>query len=337
MAGGAIDLVVLDIGGTHARFALASIASDGAITLGEPETFKTSDFASLKTAWEAFERRREGRVPRDAAIAIAGPVTGETVQMTNNSWVIHTGRIDDQLGLDRVTVLNDFGAVAHAVARADSSEFLHIAGPDAPLPNEGTISVIGPGTGLGVAQLWLDGAGGYHVQATEGGHVDFSPVDPIDDAILARLRKRHRRVSVERVVSGPGIVEIYHTLAGVEGRSVPEQNDREIWEQGLARTDSLCMAAVERFCLSLGSAAGDFALAHGARAVVIAGGLGYRIRDTLPLSGFADRFRFKGRYEQMMAGLPVKLITHPQPGLFGAAAAFEREHLHRVDRSGERP
>ena len=94
------DLVALDIGGTHARFALASVGGDGAIRLGEPETLNTSDFTSLKTAWEEFERRSSKPVPNAAAIAIAGPVTGETVRMTNNSWVIHTGRIEEQLGID---------------------------------------------------------------------------------------------------------------------------------------------------------------------------------------------------------------------------------------------
>ena len=320
------DLVALDIGGTHARFALASISASGAIELDEPETLKTSDYASLKTAWEEFERRK-GTVPRSAAIAIAGPVNGETVRMTNNSWVLHTGKLDEQLGLDRVSVLNDFGAVAHAVANAPDSELLYLAGPDTSLPASGTISVIGPGTGLGVAHLWRNGEGSYHVQATEGGHIDFGPVDAVDDAILARLRKRHRRVSTERIVAGPGIIEIYHTLAQIEGRSIQELTDREIWQNGLSGEDSLAAAAVDRFCLSLGSVAGDYALAHGASAVVIAGGLGFRIRETLVASGFAERFRFKGRYEQMMAGIPVKLITHPQPGLFGAAAAFAREHV----------
>ncbi len=194
-----------------------------------------------------------------------------------------------------------------------------------PLPATGTISVIGPGTGLGVAHFHRF-AGGYHVQATEGGHVDFAPVDSVDDALLARLRKRHRRVSAERVVSGPAIVDIYETLAALEGRPVIEQDDKAIWESGMAGTDSLAAAAVAHFCMALGSAAGDYALAHGAAGVAIAGGLGYRIRETLLASSFAERFRFKGRYEQLMAGLPVKLITHPQPGLFGAAAAFAKEH-----------
>jgi glucokinase len=319
-------IVALDIGGTNARFVIAEIADDGAITLGEPVTLKTDDYTSLETAWEEFASRHRGSLPRDVAIAIAGPVSGETVRMTNNSWSIHSGRLDEQLGLERFTVLNDFAAVAHAVANLPESEFQHLAGPELPLPATGTISVIGPGTGLGVAHYHCF-AQGYHVQATEGGHVNFAPVDAIDDAILQRLRARHRRVSVERVVSGPGIVEIHAVLAALERREAGELDDTEIWQRGLAREDALCAAAVERFCQCLGSAAGDYALAHGAGGVVIAGGLGYRIRETLARSGFAAQFRFKGRYEQLMASIPVKLITHPQPGLLGAAAAFAREHL----------
>ncbi|MGL5839050.1 MAG: glucokinase, partial [Sphingorhabdus sp.] len=178
----------------------------------------------------------------------------------------------------------------------------------------------------GVAHL-LRTSGQYHVQATEGGHIDFAPLDTIEDAILARLRKRYRRVSVERVVSGPGLLEIYETLAGIEGRAIQQLDDKALWTLGTSGEDSLAAAAVDRFCLSLGSVAGDIALAQGGFAgVVIAGGLGLRIKDTLLRSGFAERFRAKGRFEGLMAGLPVKLITHPQPGLFGAAAAFARQN-----------
>jgi len=318
-------LVTIDIGGTHARFAIAEIA-DGAISLGEPVTLRTGEHASLQTAWEAFGAQVGEPVPSAAAIAIAGPVTGETVRMTNNSWTIQTGSLDLQLGVERYTVLNDFAAVAHAVANVPESDFVPLAGPGSPLPATGTVSVIGPGTGLGVAHFHRY-SGGYHIQATEGGHVEFAALDAIDDAIHLRLRERHRRVSVERVVSGPGIVEIYAVLAELERREGAIPVDRTIWERGTSGEDALCAAAVERFCQSLGAVAGDFALGHGASAVVIAGGLGYRIRDTLRRSGFAERFRFKGRYEAMMAAIPVKLITHPQPGLFGAAAAFAREHL----------
>ncbi|GAA0284168.1 glucokinase [Alteraurantiacibacter aestuarii] len=320
-----MELVTVDIGGTHARFAIAGVAADRSITMGEPITLKTSDYASLKTAWEAFESQYGQVLPRRAAIAIAGPVTGETVRMTNNSWVLHTGALDEQLDIDAVSVMNDFAAVAHAVAHAPEDQLLHVTGPKGPLPGKGTISVIGPGTGLGVAQFYRNG-GTYHVQATEGGHIDFAAIDALDDALMAKLRSAHRRVSTERINSGPGIVHIYEALAALEKRSIQPLEDREIWQAAFSGKDSLAVAAMDRFCLNLGSVAGDYALAHGACGVVLAGGLGYRMRDILPKSGFGERFRFKGRYEGLMASIPVKLITHPQPGLYGAAAAFASEH-----------
>ena len=320
-----MELVAVDIGGTHARFALATVGDDGAILLSQEMTQKTSDHASLKTAWEAFEAAHGQRLPPRAAIAIAGPVTGETVRMTNNSWVIQTGALDQQLGIDAVSVMNDFAAVAHAVANVPDDDLLHVTGPDRPLASQGVISVVGPGTGLGVAQF-LRVDGNYHVLATEGGHVDFSPVDELDDALVEKLRKLHRRVSTERINSGPGIVQIYQVLAELEKRPATLHNDREVWTAALEGSDSLAVAAMDRFCMNLGSAAGDYALAHGACGLVLAGGLGYRLRHILPKSGFGERFRFKGRYESLMASIPVKLITHPQPGLYGAAAAFLREY-----------
>ncbi|MCZ8370005.1 MAG: glucokinase [Porphyrobacter sp.] len=325
------EMVAVDIGGTHARFAIASIGADGAISLDEPETLHTADHASFQTAWEAFRTRKGGTLPPAVSIAIAGPVgspgkPNPVIRFTNNPWIIRPAMIPEKLGVTHYTLVNDFAAVAHAVARADDSQFLHLAGPGTPLGREGTISVLGPGTGLGVAHLYRSG-GSYRVQATEGGHIDFAPLDSIEDAILARLRSRHNRVSVERVVAGPGIVDIYQALAALEGRTVPERDTIEIWNLGTTGEDSLAAAAVDRFCLSLGSVAGDLALAQGGFAgVVIAGGLGYRIRETILTSGFAARFRAKGRFETLMAGIPVKLIVHPQPGLFGAAAAFASEH-----------
>ncbi|WP_374281482.1 glucokinase [Novosphingobium sp.] len=321
------EIVTVDIGGTHARFALATIAADGGIVLGEPATLHTSDHASFQTAWEHFARQRGGSLPPNVAIAVAGPVGGEVIRFTNNPWIIRPALIPEKLGASRYTLVNDFGAVGHAVARAGAEHFVHLTGPEVDLPSSGTLSIVGPGTGLGVAHVWLGGAGQYRVQATEGGHIDFAPLDSIEDAILARLRQRYRRVSVERVVSGPGIVDIYEALAALEGRAIQPLDDRTLWQRGVSGEDSLAAAAVDRFCLSLGSVAGDIALAQGASGVVIAGGLGLRIKDTLLQSGFSSRFRAKGRFEGLMAALPVKLITHPQPGLFGAAAAFASEHL----------
>ncbi|MAK99085.1 MAG: glucokinase [Erythrobacteraceae bacterium] len=328
MSGSTDRLVAVDIGGTHARFVIATIGDDGTITLDEPVTLKTEDHASFQTAWEDFGRIQGGDLPKAVSIAVAGPVGGDVIRFTNNPWIIRPALVKEKLKVDAYTIVNDFGAVGHAVARAPNSDFLHLTGPDEPLAAEGTISIMGPGTGLGVAHVWRDGAGNYRVQATEGGHIDFAPHDMIEDAILARLRRRHNRVSVERIVSGPAIVDIYATLARMENRATMEEDDRTIWQNGMDGSDSLAAAAVDRFCLALGSVAGDIALAQGGfGGVVIAGGLGYRIRDTLAQSGFAERFRAKGRFEKLMSSIPVKIITHPQPGLFGAAAAFAKEHL----------
>lgn len=321
------ELVTIDIGGTHARFALAGVEGGKVLSLAEPVTMKTAEHASFQTAWEAFGAQLGRPLPEAVAIAIAGPIGGDVIKFTNNPWIIRPGLICEKLGVRSYTLVNDFEAVGHAVAQADAGYFTHLCGPEQPLGERGTISIIGPGTGLGVAHL-LRTETGYHVQATEGGHIDFAPLDTIEDAILARLRKRYRRVSVERVVSGPGLVDIYETLAGIEGRAIQPVDDKALWALGTSGKDSLAAAAVDRFCLSLGSVAGDIALAQGGFAgVVIAGGLGLRIKDALLKSGFAERFRAKGRFEGLMAGLPVKLITHPQPGLFGAAAAFASQHI----------
>lgn len=320
-----MQVVAVDIGGTHARFAIAEVEGGRVVSLGEAVTLKTAEHGSFQLAWEDFGRALDRPLPSAAAIAVAGPVGGEIIKFTNNPWIIRPALIPEKLGADRYVVVNDFAAVAHAVAQADESHFLHLSGPDTDLPSRGVLSVVGPGTGLGVAQLWRDGDC-YRVQPTEGGHVDYAPLDSIEDAILAGLRKRHRRVSVERVVAGPGIVDIYEALALIEGRPYTPRTDRELWELGTSGEDSLAAAAVDRFCLSLGSVAGDLALAHGSTGVVMAGGLGLRIKDTLVRSGFADRFRAKGRFEGLMAAIPVKLIIHPQPGLFGAAAAFAQAY-----------
>jgi glucokinase len=319
-------LVAIDVGGTHARFALASVGGDGTISLGEPVTLKTSDHVSLQTAWEEFERRVAAPVPRAAAIAIAGPVTGEVVRMTNNSWVLHTGALDDSSGSTRSPCSTISARWPMPWPARPRTSWCTSPGPRLALPERRHGQRDRAGTGLGVAHFHRY-PGGYLVQATEGGHIEFAPLDALDDWMLARLRKRHLRVSTERVHSGPGICEIYAAIAALEKARAEPLDDRTIWQRGIAREDSLCAAAVDRFCHSLGSLVGDYALAHGASAVVLAGGLGLRLRDVLPQSGFGERFRFKGRYTQMMSGIPVKLITHPQPGLFGAAAAFATEHL----------
>lgn len=323
-----MELVAVDVGGTHARFAIAKIDHGRVVDLGEAVTLKTAEYVGFQTAWEGFGKIHGAPLPRAAAIAIAGPVDADVIKLTNNPWIIGRALVNEKLGIDDFVIVNDFAAVGHAVAQAGPEHFVYLSGPDVPLPLNGTISIVGPGTGLGVAHVKKYGAR-YHVQSTEGGHIDFAPLDSLEDALLARLRKRYRRVSVERVVAGPAICDIYETLAAIEERAVQPLDDMSLWQLGTSGEDSLAAAAVDRFCLSLGSVAGDITLAQGGSGVVIAGGLGLRIKDTLQRSGFAERFCAKGRFANLMAELPVKLITHPQPGLFGAAAAFGQYMEHK--------
>ena len=314
-------LVAVDIGGTHARFALADVTNVEVASLGEAVTFKTADYASLTKAWQAFAKTVDGPLPRAAAMALACPIQGGVLHLSNNPWVIRPASLYDELELDSLTLVNDFEAVGHAVARLGSEHFAHISGPEDNLPTTGVICVVGPGTGLGVAHV-LRRDGRYDVTSTEGGHLDFAPVDVIEDAILAHLRQRFGRVSTERIVSGPGLVNLYDALAKAAGREACTVGDTRLWAAAIAGDDPLAAAALDRFCRTLGSVAGDLALAQGAGGVVIAGGLGLRLAGLLPTSRLAERFVAKGRFEGLMRAMPVKLLTHPQPGLYGAAAAF---------------
>ena len=318
------QIAVADVGGTHARFALAGIDGGRVISLGEPVTLKTSEHGSFQLAWQEF-CRRSGEHPNELAIAFAGPVGGELLKLTNNPWVIRPALIKERLDVDRYTIVNDFGAVAYAVATLGDEHFQHLCGPEQPLPEQGVTSVVGPGTGLGVAAL-LRKSDGYDVIETEGGHIDFAPLDVLEDRILVELRRSFRRVSIERIASGRGLWNVYEALGAIEGLNLTIRDEKELWTAALAGSDSLANAALDRVCLTLGAVAGDIALAQGAAGVVIAGGVGLRLADYLPRSGFQDRFIAKGRFERRMDEMPVKLITHPQPGLIGAAAAFAKEH-----------
>ncbi len=320
------QIVTADIGGTHARFALAWIEDRQVARLEPPVTLATSEHASFQLAWQEFRGRIDGDVPTDLAIAFAGPIGGEALKLTNNPWVIRPALLGGELGVERVTIVNDFGAIAHAVATLDPAAYRYQCGPDVQLPKDGVITIVGPGTGLGVAALLRRADGSYDVIETEGGHIDFAPLDPLEDRMLSYLRKRFRRVSVERLVSGLGLMNIYAALSAVDNRSESIHDDKELWREALEGTDGLATAALDRLCLVLGAVAGDLALAQGAAGVVIAGGLGLRLADHLPRSGFRDRFIAKGRFERHLDAMPVKLLTHSQPGLIGAAAAFARDH-----------
>jgi glucokinase len=312
------ELVAADIGGTHARFALAQVGDGRVLQLGEALTLKTADYPGLIETWQAFAHHLGRPLPRAAALAFAYPVENDLPQLTNTPWTIDQRTLPEALGIVQHLILNDFCAIGHATAALGSSHFLHIAGPDIPLPESGVISIVGPGTGLGVG-LVIRRDGQYQVIASEGGNMDFSPHDALDDRLMAALRKRYCHVSAERLVSGPALMEIYAVIADAE---VPYADDRALWQAALEGSDPKAAAALERFCLCFGAFAGNIALAHGADALVLAGGLGLRLREHLPASGFAERLAAKGEYRSILERLPVRLITHPEPGLYGAAAAF---------------
>jgi glucokinase len=322
------EIVAVDIGGTHARFAIATIEGGQVAGLADTVALKTGDYPDLAAAWRAFAARLGRPLPRAAAIAVAGPVGGDVLQLTNHPWTLRPARFPADLHVDRFTLVNDFGAVGHAVAHLDVRWFRPLCGPDVPLPGPGVISVVGPGTGLGVATV-VRSAQGVRVIECEGGHAEFSPLDVVEDRILGRLRALHGRVSVERVVSGPGLAAIHAALADAEGQAIAPMDDESLWAKALSGQDRLAAAAFERFCACLGAATGDIALVQGAQAVVIAGGLGRRIAGRLAASGFEARFRAKGRMAPRMAAMPLKLIEYPEPGLLGAAVAFAQEHLAR--------
>lgn len=317
------EIVTADIGGTHARFAIAKLDGNKVRSLEATCTLKTNEHASLEMAWEAFARQVNRALPSSASIAIAGPIRGEVLKLTNNPWSIRPSKLPRELGLKKLHIINDFGAVGHAVAQVDKQHFQHVCGLNEQLPEHGITTVIGPGTGLGVAQVLRAGED-YQVIETEGGHIDFAPLDPLEDRILAELRPRFRRVSVERMVSGMGLMNIYEVLSSIDGFPRKHLDEKTLWAAAIGGEDKLAAAALDRFFLIFGAVAGDMALAHGSDSLVIAGGLGHRLAASFNNSGFRHRFAAKGRFEPFMSNMPVRLITHPEPGLFGAAAAFAR-------------
>jgi len=319
-----IEIVAGDIGGTHARFARAELQPGSRPRLGPPRTYHTADFPDLPSAWRRFVAE-EGIAPIAASLAVAAPIDGDLLRFTNSPWTIEASKLAQALGVGEVLLLNDFGAIAHAVAWLAADEFCHLAGPQT-IPDEGVTTIIGPGTGLGVAIL-LRRNGHYEVIETEGGHFDFAPLDTIEEQVLRHLRERFLRVSVERLVSGPGLRNLYETLGAIERQPGQPRDDAGLWQAAIEGTDPLARSALDRFVLSFGSAAGDLALAHGAKQVVIVGGLSGRIGEWLQRPSFHARFCAKGRYAARMAQFPIRLALHDQPGLLGAAAAYQSRQI----------
>ena len=309
-----------DIGGTHARFALARLQPDGPPALSHVTTMATSAHASLEEAFIRFAASLDEPLPAKAAVAVAAPLpraADTPVTFTNNPWTIRVRELPGQLGIAQVRLLNDFESIAHAVAIAAPHDFAPICGPRASLPTEGVVSVIGPGTGLGVAML-VRTQGRQQIIPTEAGHIGFAPGDGLEDTLLSAMRRGLAgRVSMERLISGPGLAPIHLAMGGA-----PALDQKSLWAEVLASDSSEAAATLERYLGLLGSFAGDVALAQGASAVVIAGGLGQRLGERLNHPAFAARFVEKGRFSRHLAALPVSRLLLTEPGLLGAAASI---------------
>jgi glucokinase len=314
-------IVVADVGGTHARFAVAQIAPGARPRIGPMRRYRTREHDGLGSAWRAFARDEGGSLPGSASLGLAGPVDGGPIRFMNSPWVVDPATIGAELGVERLTLLNDYGAVAHAVSVLEPGELAPISGPDGPLPEHGVTSVLGPGTGLGVAML-VRRPGRIEVVETEASHIGFAPLNEDEQAIAETMTGRYGRASVERIVSGPGLVDLYRHLGGGEW-DVGDSGG--LWTAAIEGEDPIAADALDHFVKCFGSAAGDIALAQGANAVVITGGLANRIGDRLRSPLFRGRFIAKGRYCERMSEMKVRLATIEEPGLLGAAVAFERE------------
>ncbi|MDX1625142.1 MAG: glucokinase [Wenzhouxiangellaceae bacterium] len=321
-------VLVADIGGTNARFALADLDAEGRPQLHDERKLSADRYASLQQAARHYLAEINGRYSISrAAIAVACPVTDDEIRLTNRAWSFSRSELREELGLEELTVMNDFGAAARAIPalRDEEKLVLHHGRHDGP---RAPISVIGPGTGMGVALVTQFEGSDWHVIETEGGHVSYAPQGSEEKRIYEWLLARHDRVSVERVLSGDGLGRIHAALSGRDPAKAATPNESlasPAWivEQALAGEDVVARRALARFCAILGSFAGDCALIHGARTVAIAGGMAPRFAGFLRSSAFVERFLAKGRFAAWLESVRVVLVTHPEPGLLGAAQTLK--------------
>lgn len=312
--------LIADVGGTNARFALTDPASPRPELL-EPRSLRNADFASLQHAAEHY-LAEVGATPRRACIALACPVGGDEIRLTNRAWSFSRAELKAALGLEELRLLNDFGAVALAAPALSPEEQVTLHGPAAD-PLAGPVSVLGPGTGFGVALL-VGGEGRWTAVETEGGHVTFAPLGAEEQAIARWMDARHGRTSYERVLSGSGLACIDAVLRGADtsGQVREPRHPAEVVGAALDGHDVASRRALARFCAILGSVAGDIALVHGARTVMIAGGIVPRFIPFLKASAFRERFLAKGRFAAYLESVSIRVVTHPNPGLLGAAVAL---------------
>ncbi|MDP1913010.1 glucokinase [Brevundimonas sp.] len=322
--GEARTLLVGDVGGTNARFALARMI-DGRPLLEHHESFPAETHPTFLDGVRAFVDGCPVK-PDGGVLAVAGPITDGAVDLTNSPW--RTSETELQtLGLNPVRLINDFEALAWGAALVTGPELASLGGPAEGDPHA-AIAVLGPGTGFGVSALVRDSHGNEVAMPSEGGHACFAANDAVEDEILRILRRRYGRVSIERLICGPGLLNLHRALAEIDGRQSHIEDPALITTEALENPNSPCGATLARFCAILGCVAGDIALTTGARGgVYIAGGIAPRILPFLKASPFRERFERKGRYEDYMVAIPTNVILHKHAALLGAArVAFTKEN-----------
>lgn len=309
----AASALIADIGATNARFALL----DGG-ELAVSETYAVSDYGSpIEAARDFLSGPAKGHSPKRALIAAAGPVDQGRIALTNAAWIVDSERIAKGLGMTDVAVLNDFEALAWSLPDLQAKDIVTLGMPRA--GDRGTMAVMGPGTGFGLAAMVLAGEDEVAL-VTEGGHATLSSENRREDAIILVLRQQFHHVSVERVLSGSGLIQLYHAIARVDDEAVPERDSSEIVAHALADDCKVSREALELFCAFLGSVAGNVALTLGARGgVFIGGGIAPRFTDFLRTSAFRERFEAKGRLSSYLAHIPTAVIVHPTPAFVGLA------------------
>ena len=314
--------LIADVGATNVRFAV--ISPDGG--LQRPRVLACEGYSTLHGAIAAYladelpltdVRRLEA-----AALAIAGPVTGDQVALTNHPWSFSIDELRRTLAVEQLHVVNDFAAVAAAMPHLDPDERIQI-GHGEPLP-DAPIAVLGPGSGLGVGGL-VPTATGWLPLPGEGGHATMAPANGRESAVLDRMRARYDHVSAERLLSGPGLVDLYNTLAEIDGIPAVACTAAQITDPTVCERQSHCRQAVEIFCAMLGTVAGNLALTLGARGgLYVAGGIVPRLGARFAASAFRERFEAKGRLRPYLAQIPTYVVTHPFPAFLGLAALLAR-------------
>ena len=310
--------LIADIGGTNARFALCS--SEAPITsihsIGVmPSARHPSITLAIRHYLEDYGRPHIKR----AVIAIANPIVGDQVKMTNASWTFSIEETRQALGLEALHVINDFTALALSLPHLPAAELAQVGGA-APLPGL-PLGLIGPGTGLGVSGLIPVPGSGWLPLSGEGGHVSFAPVDERENMLWQAAKKQFGHVSAERLASGAGLVFIYECLCREHGVAPQAFRPAQVSQRGLSGEDPLCRAALDTFCAILGTVASNLAVTLGARGgMYLGGGIVPKLGDYFITSPFRQRFEDKGRFSDYLAAIPVFIISSLYPGLLGAAA-----------------